>query len=65
MSTIGLILEKRAVNKITGHKRKLNPLTLAVAGLTSLTAAAFTYETWSGLVALGISCFILEWRIGE
>ncbi|WP_431895843.1 hypothetical protein [Micromonospora haikouensis] len=40
------------------------PYTWAAAGLTMLSAAAWT--AWSapaGLAAAGISCLIMEWRV--
>ena len=33
---------------------------LSIAGFGLLTAAAFTFATWSGLVAAGLSCLLLD-----
>jgi hypothetical protein len=34
----------------------------AVSGFASLCSAAFMWETIAGLVAVGVSCFVLEQR---
>ena len=65
VSTISKLAAKREINKLTSHRKKLNPIAYAVAGLGCFTAAAFTYQLWAGLVVTGISFFIIEWRVGE
>lgn len=34
---------------------------LTLSGFASIAGAAFTVSTTAGLVAVGISCFVLEW----
>jgi len=51
--------------KSTHRRLHFSPVTLSVAGLALLTAAAWTVGMGWGLAAGGLSCFILEWRIGE
>lgn len=43
--------------------RRAAPYTWAAAGLTLLSAAAWTIATPAGLAAAGISCLIMEWRV--
>lgn len=38
---------------------------LTVAGLGCLSAAAWTVALSLGLVAAGLSCLVLEWRVKE
>lgn len=38
---------------------------LTAAGLGCLTAAAWTATLWAGLVALGASLLLLEWRLDK
>lgn len=44
---------------------RLAPASLSIAGLGSLSAAAWQFGTVAGLVALGVSAFILEWRVSR
>lgn len=43
--------------------RRFQPMSLSVAGLGCLTAAAFTVSTMAGLIAAGLGCFVAEWRV--
>jgi hypothetical protein len=36
---------------------------LIVAGLTLISAAAWTVALWLGLTVAGLSCLILEWAV--
>jgi hypothetical protein len=46
--------------------KKLNrAVMLYVAGLGCLTAAAFTFAIWAGLVAAGVSLLALGWETSE
>lgn len=75
MSTISQLRERsaprvsvagsRLLSVAAGARRKLAPVILAISGLTCLSAAAFQVNTAVGLVATGISAFVLEWRIHE
>jgi len=42
---------------------KFAPVALSASGLACITGAAFTAGLWAGLVAAGVSFFVLEWRI--
>lgn len=44
---------------------RLAPASLSILGLGSLSAAAFQVGTIAGLVAAGMSFFVLEWRISR
>lgn len=48
------------LGKLGRHVGNIRSGVLSVAGFGLLTAAAFTYTTWSGLVAAGVSCLLLD-----
>lgn len=48
------------VGKLARHAASIRSGVLSVAGFGLLTAAAFTYTTWAGLTAAGISCLLLD-----
>ena len=45
--------------------QKVITLLLVIAGLSLLTAAAWCIAFPLGLAAAGVSCLVLEWRVGE
>jgi hypothetical protein len=53
-------LTQSFVGKLARHAGTIRSGVLSVAGFGLLTAAAFTYTTWAGLTAAGISCLLLD-----
>lgn len=49
--------------RIKSAFRRVVPYTFSIAGLGFLAAAAFTISLTIGLVAVGVSFLILEWRV--
>lgn len=49
------------VGKLGRHAASIRSGVLSIAGFGLLTAAAFTYTTWAGLTAAGVSCLLLDW----
>lgn len=45
--------------------RRITPLIWVSLGLCLLVAAAFTVALWAGLVAAGVACLVMEWRVRE
>lgn len=48
------------VGKLARHAASIRSGVLSIAGFGLLTAAAFTYTTWAGLTAAGVSCLLLD-----
>jgi hypothetical protein len=56
----------RAAGRTAGRVwTRLAPASLSMLGLGSLTGAAFQFGTVAGLVVLGLSAFVLEWRVSR
>lgn len=55
--------DRRTATTARAAVRRAAPYTWAAAGLTLLSAAAWTIATPAGLAAAGISCLIMEWRV--
>lgn len=45
--------------------RRVAPVLLDVAGLGFLVAGAALWAPIAGLVAAGVSCFVLQWRLTD
>jgi hypothetical protein len=54
---------KRLRSAISRAWKKIQPVSLSVAGLGSLVTAAFQYSTLVGFIVAGLSFFVLEWRV--
>lgn len=49
------------VGKVLRHAGSIRSGVLSVAGFGLLTSAAFTFGTWPGLVAAGVSCLLIDY----
>lgn len=55
----------KLATRLKGKGRTLLSAVLTLAGLVSLDAAAFSVSPGVGLLAIGASCFVAEWRWSE
>lgn len=51
------------IRKLSGLLRGIQPVALSVLGLGCISAAAWAVALPLGLVAVGVSFLLLEWRI--
>jgi len=55
----------RARPAVPALLRRFGQASLSICGLGALTAAAWTVSLPLGLVSVGVSLFVVEWRVAE
>lgn len=59
----------RAATQTGRHARRIGAAALAIgwpaAGVAALTAAAWTVNNTTGLIASGAACWVMEWLIRD
>jgi hypothetical protein len=53
-------LVQSVLGGLTRHAAAIRSGVLSVVGFGLLSAAAFTFTTWAGLVTAGLSCLIID-----
>jgi hypothetical protein len=51
------------VARVLRHRRRLKEGVVAAVAFGLLTAAAFTWHPWSGLVAAGVSVLLVDYAV--
>lgn len=54
---------RNAAQRVSYMAKRASGAVLPVAGLGCMSAAAWTVALWAGLLAVGVSCLILDWLV--